>query len=100
MNFLRKIFPGTVIPNPINYKFTRWSQDPLAYGSYSYFAVHSSPHTIEQLAKATSDERVQWAGEHANIDDGTENWSFGCVHSAFQSGQRAAKAIRDQLYSS
>jgi monoamine oxidase len=100
MSFLRKIFPGTVIPDPINYKFTRWAHDPLAYGSYSNFAVHTGPHTIEQLARATSDERVQWAGEHANIDDGTEHWSFGCVHSAFQSGQRAAKAIRDQLNSS
>jgi monoamine oxidase len=100
MKFLRKIFPGTIIPNPINYKFTRWSQDPLAYGSYSNFAVHSGPHTIEQLAKPTSNGRIQWAGEHANIDDGTNDWSYGCVHSAFQSGQRAAKAIRDELCSS
>ena len=37
------------------------------------------------------------AGEHTNIDNGTESWSFGCVHSAFESGQRAGKAIRDQL---
>jgi monoamine oxidase len=100
MKFLRKIFPRTNVPDPINYKFTRWSQDPLAYGSYSNFAVHSGPHTIEQLAKPTSDGRVQWAGEHANIDDGTPGWSYGCVHSAFQSGQRAAKAIQDQLCSS
>jgi monoamine oxidase len=100
MKFLRKIFPGIMIPDPINYKFTRWSQDPLAYGSYSNFVVHTGPQTIEQLAKPTSDGRVQWAGEHANINDGTENWSFGCVHSAFESGQRAAKAIREQLCSS
>jgi monoamine oxidase len=100
MKFLRQIFPGSVIPDPINFKFTRWAQDPLAYGSYSNFAVHTSPHTIEQLAKETSNGRVQWAGEHANIDDGKEDWSFACVHSAFQSGQRAARTIRDQLCSS
>ena len=97
MKFLRQIFPKQTIPDPIKYKFTRWAQDPLAYGAYSNFAVHSGPHTIEQLAKETSNGRVQWAGEHANIDDGTEDWTFACVHSAFQSGQRAAKAIRDQL---
>ena len=97
MAFLRKLFSETTIPNPINYKFTRWSQDRLSYGSYSNFAVHAGPHTIEQLAKATSNERVQWAGEHTNIDNGTEQWSYGCVHSAFESGQRAAKAIREQL---
>ncbi|CAF4364847.1 unnamed protein product, partial [Adineta steineri] len=50
--------------------------------------------------RETSNGRVQWAGEHANIDDGTEDWSYGCVHSAFQSGQRAAKNIRDQLCTS
>jgi polyamine oxidase len=100
MKFLRQIFPGSVIPDPINFKFTRWAQDPLAYGSYSNFAVHTSPHTIEQLAKETSNGRVQWAGEHANINDGKEDWSFACVHSAFQSGQRAARTIRDQLCSS
>jgi polyamine oxidase len=97
MKFLRQIFPGIDIPNPIKYKFTRWSQDPLAYGSYSNFPVHTGPHTIKELAKETADGRVQWAGEHANVNDGTENWSFGCVHSAFQSGQRAAKTIRKQL---
>ena len=99
MKFFRQIFPGCTIPDPMNYKFTRWSQDPFAYGSYSYFAVHASRNTIEQLARETSNGRVQWAGEHANIDDGTEDWSIGCVHSAFESGQRAAKAIRDQLCS-
>lgn len=97
MIFLRKIFPQATIPNPIKYKFTRWAQDPLSYGAYSNFAVHAGPHTIEQLARATSNERVQWAGEHTNIDNGTGHWSFGCVHSAFESGQRAAKAIQEQL---
>ncbi|CAF1195046.1 unnamed protein product [Rotaria sordida] len=100
MKFLRQTFPKITIPDPINYKFTRWGQDPLAYGSYSNFAVHASPQTIEQFAKETSDGRVQWAGEHANIDDGTEDWLYACVHSAFQSGQRAAKTIRNQLCSS
>ncbi|CAF3165737.1 unnamed protein product [Rotaria sp. Silwood2] len=100
MNFLRQIFSKITIPDPINYKFTRWGQDPLAYGSYSNFAVHAGPHTIEQLAKETSDGRVQWAGEHAHVDDRTIDWSYACVHSAFQSGQRAAKTIRNQLCSS
>lgn len=99
MTFLRNIFPQKQIPRPINYKFTRWLQDPLACGSYSYFAVHASPHTIEQLAKATSNGRVHWAGEHANVNDGEPYWSYGCVHSAFQSGQNAAQAIREQLSS-
>jgi len=91
MKFLRQIFPGTTVP---------WLHDLLAYGSYSNFAVQAGPRTIEQLAKAMSDGRVQWAGEHANTDDGSEDWSYGCVHSAFQNGQKVAKAIQDQLCSS
>jgi lysine-specific histone demethylase 1 len=97
MSFLQQIFPQRTIPDPIRYKFSRWSQDPLAYGSYSNFAVHSSPHTIALLAKETADGRVHWAGEHANADDGSESWAYACVHTAFQSGQRAAKTIRNQL---
>ncbi|UJR09922.1 hypothetical protein I4U23_014143 [Adineta vaga] len=97
MKFFRQVFPEKTIPEPIAYRFTRWAQDPLAYGAYSNFAVNSGPHTIELLAKETSDGRVQWAGEHAHINDNTKQWSIGCVHSAFQSGQRAAKTIRKQL---
>ncbi|CAF3301431.1 unnamed protein product [Rotaria socialis] len=100
MKFLRQIFPTQSISEPVKYKFTRWGQDTLAYGSYSNIAVHASPDTMKQLAKETSDGHVHWAGEHANANDGTENWSFGCVHSAFQSGQRAAKTVRSQLCSS
>ena len=97
LTFLRTIFPHKQIPHPINYKFTRWLQDPLAYGSYSNFVVHAGPHTIEKLAKTTSNERVFWAGEHANVKDDSPYWSYGCVHSAFQSGQTAAKSIRESF---
>ncbi|CAF1121666.1 unnamed protein product [Adineta steineri] len=100
ITFLQNIFPKRTIPNPIRYKFSRWSQDPLAYGSYSNFAVHSNPQTIADLAKETADGRVHWAGEHANSNDGSEDWCYACVHTAFTSGQRAAKAIQKQLNNS
>jgi monoamine oxidase len=96
LTFLRQVFPRATIPDPIRYRFTRWSQDPFAHGAYSNFIVHAGPHTIEQLGRATANGRVQWAGEHANVNDGTEQWSFGCVHSAFQSGQRAARTLLQQ----
>ena len=96
MNFLRQVFPQAVVPDPIRYRFTRWAQDPFAYGAYSNFIVHAGPHTIERLARDTANGRVLWAGEHANINDGTEQWSFGCVHSAFESGQRAARILLQQ----
>ena len=97
MKFLRNIFRDRLVPDPVKYKFTRWSHDPFARGSYSNFAVHSTPNTIEQLARETADGRVHWAGEHTSFDDGSGNWTYACVHSAFQSGQRAAKAIQMRL---
>jgi polyamine oxidase len=97
MSFIRQVFPQPLVPEPIKYKFTRWAQDPFAYGSYSNYAVHSSPHTIELLARDTADGRVHWAGEHTNTNDNNNDWDISYVHSAFSSGQRAAMAIKNQL---
>ncbi|CAF3678333.1 unnamed protein product [Rotaria sp. Silwood1] len=100
MIFLRQIFPQSQIPDPIKTKFTRWSQDPFAFGSYSNYAVHANKKTVEMLTRATADGRVHWAGEHAHFSDNTNKWMHGCVHSAVQSGRRAALVIKDQLGSS
>jgi monoamine oxidase len=100
MIFIRQVFPQSAVPDPIKYKFTRWAQDPFAYGSYSNSVVHSNPSTIELLARDTADGRVHWAGEHTNTNDNGNEWSNGYVHSAFRSGQRAAMAIINQLCSS
>ncbi|CAF2636604.1 unnamed protein product [Rotaria sp. Silwood2] len=100
MIFLRQIFPQLQVPNPIKTKFTRWSQDPFAFGSYSNYAVHANEQTVEMLTRETADGRVHWAGEHAHFNDDTNVWMHGCVHTAFQSGRRAALAIKDQLDSS
>jgi hypothetical protein len=40
MAVLRKLY-GASVPNPVDYKITRWAADPLAYGSYSYTAKGS-----------------------------------------------------------
>ena len=95
MIFLRAIFPRVSVPDPIRYKFTRWNQDPFAYGSYSNYIVDAGPHTVQLLAKETAEGRVQWAGEHAN--DENNKWSIGYIHSAVRSGQNVAKTIIHEL---
>jgi monoamine oxidase len=95
MTFIRQIFPHTSVPDPIKFKFTRWSQDPFAYGSYSNYVVHANSNTVELLAKETADGRVQWAGEHTNTDD--NEWDIGYLHSALRSGERAALTVLSQL---
>lgn len=37
---LRQLY-GASVPDPTDYKITRWAADPLAYGSYSYIAKGS-----------------------------------------------------------
>ncbi|UJR11634.1 hypothetical protein I4U23_015815 [Adineta vaga] len=97
MKFLQQIFPQYVVPDPIKYKFTRWSQDPLSFGSYSNFAVHSNQHTMELLARETDDGRLHWAGEHTYVNDDINESANGCVHGAFLTGGRAAAAIRARI---
>ncbi|CAF1460484.1 unnamed protein product [Adineta steineri] len=41
------------------------------------------PQTIVNLTKENADGRVHWAGEHVNGNDGSENWCYACVHTAF-----------------
>ncbi|CAF1195538.1 unnamed protein product [Adineta ricciae] len=97
--FLQRIFPESFVPNVIKYKITRWFKDSLSFGSYSNYAVGTNENTIELLARTTANDRIHWAGEHTNIDDKTDQWTMGCVQSAFQSGQRAALSIQNQLRS-
>lgn len=83
---LRDTFPGTV-PNPINFKITRWSQDPFALGSYSTFAQTTQLGDRALLGQPVSNKRLLFAGE-ATVDR-----SFAQVTGAYASGLREAARI-------
>jgi polyamine oxidase len=85
LEVLRSIFPGKV-PEPVAFRFTRWLTDPWALGSYSYPAVGSHLDDRRIYARPVAD-RVMLAGE------GTEDGSYGTVHAALQSGERAAETV-------
>jgi monoamine oxidase len=87
---LQPIYPQ--IPKPIKWLVTRWGCDPFAYGSYSNFTIGATYETSKELARECYDERIYWAGEHANYCG-----TIGCVDSAFESGHREAKRIYDKL---
>ena len=36
MAALRAMYPGVLVPDPIEVHLTRWGQDPYSMGSYSY----------------------------------------------------------------
>ncbi len=74
------------IPEPSASLLTRWSNDPLTWGSYSSLQAGSTPADIAGLAAPIG--RLHFAGE------ATSRAHLATVHGALQSGQRAADEIR------
>ena len=85
MATLRTIY-GARVPEPVDYRITRWASDPFARGSYSFNAVGSVPLMRKELARPQSG-RLFFAGE------ATDQNYFGTAHGAYLSGQRAAAEI-------
>lgn len=86
MSALREMF-GESIPEPEDYKITRWRQDPFALGSYSFLAYGSSPDSFDALA-APVEGRLFFAGEATSRDFNAT------VHGAYLSGIREARRWR------
>jgi len=82
MQRLRHIF-GAGIPDPIGFQITRWSQDPFAYGAYSFYKLGSKPAMRDDVA-APIGNRVFFAGE------ATHRQMFATAHGAYLSGLKAA----------
>lgn len=82
-----KVMFGGSFPAPIAAQITRWSQDPLALGSYSFNAVGTSKKTRAALAG------LDWGGRIAFAGEATSTTHYGTAHGAVLSGRAAAKAI-------
>lgn len=85
MHSLRRMF-GRAIPDPLDYRLTRWLSDPWAGGSYSYAHISSRATDRADLAAPVQD-RIYFAGE------ATAQVDYGTVQAAFLSGQRVASEI-------
>ncbi len=79
-------FYGDEIPEPMDYKITRWHSDPFSLGSYSYFALATELGDRAILAEPVGD-KVLFAGE-ATIDR-----AFAQVPGAYMTGLREADRI-------
>ncbi|OZA10459.1 MAG: amine oxidase [Rhodobacterales bacterium 17-64-5] len=78
---------GTGFPAPLTSQTTRWAEDPLTLGAYSFNAVGVTPATRKALAGDDWDGRLLFAGEATSPD------YFGTTHGAVLSGRAAAKMI-------
>jgi len=84
---LQQMF-GNAFPAPIAAQVTRWSQDPLSLGSYSFNAVGTSAKTRRALAGEEWDGRLAFAGEATSAD------YFGTAHGAVLSGLAAVQSLQ------
>lgn len=89
-----KIAAGAV-PDPINVIVTDWTTNPYIRGSYNSVHVGDDPYELllhvsgENPSCGLGALTVRFAGDHT-VGDGN-----GCVHGAFDSGDRAAAWILD-----
>ena len=70
----------------LDLKITNWSNDPLAYGSYSYNKVGSNIENFKALQEpiVEGDNKIWLIGEHADPYD------FSYTQGAYESGEAAA----------
>jgi polyamine oxidase len=59
---LRSMFPHKTIPEPLDFHFPRWFNDPLFRGSYSNWPPSFFQGHHDNL-RATVDQRLWFAGE-------------------------------------
>lgn len=85
MAVLRSVL-GSGVPDPVATMTSRWSADPFARGSYSYYPVGSTPEHRRALARPI-EGRIFFAGEATSADYPST------VHGAYLSGQRAAAEV-------
>lgn len=78
---------GNAFPVPVASQTTRWAQDPLALGAYSFNAVGVSAKTRKALAGSDWEGRLVFAGEAASPRH------FGTAHGAVLSGRAAAATV-------
>jgi monoamine oxidase len=85
MPVLRDMF-GARAPEPVAVQVTRWTRDPYARGSYSFYAVGSTPGDRRALAAPV-------AGRFVLAGEAVHDRYPSTVHGAFLSGVRAARTI-------
>lgn len=88
MTALRRIFPKA--PDPLAAQRSRWGQDPLCMGSYS-FATGKDPEAAREALQEPIQGRIWLAGEHTSL---RAPQSF---HGAYLEGQRVAQQLLSSI---
>ncbi|OSC98381.1 amine oxidase [Trametes coccinea BRFM310] len=85
---LQAMFPDVAIPDPVDFHFQRWYNDPLFRGSYSNWPANFlSEHQVN--LRANVNERLWFAGE------ATSKKHFGYLHGAYGEGRDIALLLAE-----
>ncbi|KAH0582379.1 hypothetical protein H2248_010324 [Termitomyces sp. 'cryptogamus'] len=85
MGVLRTMYPNITIPEPLDFKFPRWFNDPLYRGSYSNWPPSFVRQHHDNLRPNVG--RLYFAGE------GTSQDYYGYLHGAYFEGRDIAKMV-------
>jgi len=90
---LSAAFPSQAVTAPVEAHITRWGLDKFSCGSWTYFAVGSSPADAKALGEPMGAKGcVTFAGEHT-CDGSIDGLDMGTVHGAWLSGAHAAQHL-------
>ncbi|KAH7310501.1 hypothetical protein B0I35DRAFT_396766 [Stachybotrys elegans] len=92
MAVLRNMFPDITIPDPVAFKYPRWSTTPWAYGSFSCWPA-STTLEMHQNLRANVD-RLWFAGEHASLLATYFGYMQGAYYEGREIGGRIASLIK------
>ena len=82
---LQSLYPNTTIPEPSDFKVSRWNTDHFTRGAFSYWPSGFTDEIMEDLQAPTG--RIYFAGEHL------DPLHYGFVHGAYRSGQQTANSL-------
>ncbi|KAF2032882.1 amine oxidase [Setomelanomma holmii] len=89
LEVLRQMFPDVDIPEPIAFKYPRWTQTPWAYGSYSNWPTGTTLEMHQNLRANVG--RLYFAGEATSAE------YFGFMHGAWFEGREAGEKIAGMI---
>ncbi|KAF2014068.1 amine oxidase, partial [Aaosphaeria arxii CBS 175.79] len=89
LEVLRAMFPDVDVPEPIAFKYPRWSQEEWSFGSYSNWPIGMTLEKHQNL-RANVD-RVWFAGEANSAQ------YFGFLHGAWFEGQEVGLRVASML---
>lgn len=104
LHTLKSLFSDVIIPDPIDFKVTKWGSEKYSLGCYTFLAPGSTPedydivrvpcckHGDEFLCKDNDIMRLYFAGEHASKEHAS------LAHGAYLSGIKAAEDIFRNVY--